>query len=71
MKLSDYSPEGLHDYDYRLYQEALEVRKDCNKWSYMKYLGSLVIDRELSDLLTSESDNMRHTLEFYENIEEK
>jgi len=71
MKLSDYSPEGLHDYDYRLYQEALEVRKDCNKWSYMKYLGSLVIDKEFSDLLISESDKMRHTLEFYENIEEE
>jgi len=71
MKLSDYSPEGLDKYDNSLFREALEVRKDCNRWSYMSYLSSMVKNKELSNLLTFESDKMRHTLEFYENIEEE
>jgi len=71
MKFKDYSPEGLSNWDYHLYKEALDVKKDCNKWSHMRYLGSLVTDGELSELLISEADKMRHTLEFYENIEEE
>ena len=70
MRLTDYDPNGLSEYDRMAYREALEIRKDCNRWQHMQYLSTTVQNIELEYLLLEESDKMRHTLEFYEGIEE-
>jgi hypothetical protein len=65
MRIRDYNPSGLCDTDRAIFNNALELSKDCNKWQWLEYLSSMAQNIELVCLLRDTSRKMFHTLDYY------
>ncbi len=71
MRLKEYNPSSLDDRDYRVYEDAVRIGRDCMRWQEMRNLALAAQSPSLETILLQESNIMFHTSEYYDSNREE
>jgi len=69
MRLKDYDPNGLSQFDKEVYEEAIILSRDCNRWLDVYDLAGRVQSSTLKTMILHTSNVMKNTLDYYEENE--
>ena len=69
MRLSSFDIRYLSHLDHEIYEEALRLSRDCNKWKEVYDLAGKAQSSSLESMLLHTSNVMKSTLDYYTNEE--
>jgi len=69
MRLKDFDTRLLAQLDQQIYEEALRLSRDCNRWMEVYDLAGRCQSSSLESMLLHTSNVMKQTLDYYDNEE--